>query len=371
MKRKNLFFASAMMLLIAGCGQQTPEKEATKTSASTVPDLGSEKFWQRTTDGSIVVTPDNFIRAESDLYLAGQVADGAFGKFKHTRDVAPVDNQLVIRLNRDTIYSAAVFDLDAGPVTVTLPDSQGRFMSMLVINQDHYNPLVGYEAGDYVLSRELVGTRYGMVAIRTLANPNNEADMKAARALQDAIAVSQPGGPGKFDIPSWDQASQAKVRAALLQLAGSLPDMRYSAGAGPEDVDAVRRLIASAAGWGLNPDKDAIYLNVNPEQNDGKSVYQLTVKEVPVEAFWSISVYNREGYYEPNDENAYTVNSVTGVKNDSGEMVIQFGDCGDAVPNCLPVVEGWNYMVRLYRPDDSILKGEWQFPEAVLVSEGQ
>ena len=73
MKRKNLFFASAMMLLIAGCGQQTPEKEATKTSASTVPDLGSEKFWQRTTDGSIVVTPDNFIRAESDLYLAGQV----------------------------------------------------------------------------------------------------------------------------------------------------------------------------------------------------------------------------------------------------------------------------------------------------------
>ena len=230
---------------------------------------------------------------------------------------------------------------------------------------------MGYEAGDYVLSRERVGTRYGMVAIRTLANPNDEADMKAARALQDAIVVSQPGGPGKFDIPSWDQASQAKVRAALLQLAGSLPDMRYSAGAGPEDVDAVRRLIASAAGWGLNPDKDAIYLNVNPEQNDGKSVYQLTVKEVPVEAFWSISVYNREGYYEPNDQNAYTVNSVTGVKNDSGEMVIQFGDCGDAVPNCLPVVEGWNYMVRLYRPDDSILKGEWQFPEAVLVSEGQ
>lgn len=369
MKRENLFFASVMMLLIAGCGQQTPEKEAAESSASTVPDLGSESFWQRTRDGSIVVTPDNFIRAESDLYLTAQAADGAFGKFKHTREVAPVDNQLVIRLNRDTIYSSAVFDLDAGPVTVSLPDSQGRFMSMLVINQDHYNPLVGYEAGDYELTRELVGTRYAMVAIRTLADPNDPEDMKAANVLQDAIAVSQPGGPGELETPQWDHASQEKVRGALLQLAGSLPDMRYSAGAGPEGVDPVRRLITAAAGWGLNPDKDAIYLNVNPDKNDGKNIYQLSVKDVPVKAFWSVSVYNRDGYYEPNEQNAYTVNSVTGVKNDAGDIVIQFGGCEGAVANCLPVVEGWNYMVRLYRPDESILNSEWQFPKAVLVGE--
>ena len=38
----------------------------------------------------------------------------------------------MIRLNRDTLYSSAVFDLDAGPVTITLPDAGKRFMSMLV-----------------------------------------------------------------------------------------------------------------------------------------------------------------------------------------------------------------------------------------------
>ena len=330
----------AVVMLLAGCDQQPGDNSTASVQGSAVPDLGSESFWQRTQEGSIVVTPDNFIRAESDLYMAAQKADDAFGKFKHTREVAPVDHQLVIRLNRDTIYSAAVFDLDAGPVTVTLPDSQGRFMSMLVINQDHYNPLVGYESGDYELTRDLVGTRYAMVAIRTLADPNDPADMKAANALQDAIAVSQPGGPGELEIPHWDHASQEKIRSALLQLASTLPDMRYSAGAGREDVDPVRRLIAAAAGWGLNPDKDAIYLNVNPDNNDGESIYQLSVKDVPVGAFWSVSVYNREGYYEPNEQNAYTVNSVTGVKNDAGEIVIQFGGCEDVVPNCLPVVEG-------------------------------
>ncbi len=47
-------------------------------------------------------------------------------------------------MNRDTLYSAAVFDLDAGPVTIALPDAGGRFQSMQVINQDHYTPLVTY-----------------------------------------------------------------------------------------------------------------------------------------------------------------------------------------------------------------------------------
>ena len=41
-------------------------------------------------------------------------------------------------MNRDTLYSAAVFDLDAGPVSITLPDAGRRFLSMQVINEDHY-----------------------------------------------------------------------------------------------------------------------------------------------------------------------------------------------------------------------------------------
>src|SRR4051812_37222303 len=81
---------------------------------------------------SVPVTADNFTRAESDLYFSGVVKNGGFGKFDHTREPAPLDKQTVIRLNRDTLYSAAVFDLDAGPVTITLPDAGTRFMSLQV-----------------------------------------------------------------------------------------------------------------------------------------------------------------------------------------------------------------------------------------------
>jgi hypothetical protein len=61
------------------------------------------------------------------MYFGGVVKNGGFGKFDHTRDPAPLDKQTVIRLNRDTLYSAAVFDLDAGPVIITLPDSGTRY----------------------------------------------------------------------------------------------------------------------------------------------------------------------------------------------------------------------------------------------------
>jgi hypothetical protein len=82
----------------------------------------------------IPVSADNFVRAESDLYFGSIVKDGGFGKFFHNREPTPIDHQLVIRMNRDTLYSGAVFDLDAGPATITLPNAGGRFMSMQVID---------------------------------------------------------------------------------------------------------------------------------------------------------------------------------------------------------------------------------------------
>jgi len=49
-------------------------------------------------------------------------------------------------MNRDTIYSSGVFDLDASPITITLPEAGKRFMSMQVISQDHYTLDVLYNA---------------------------------------------------------------------------------------------------------------------------------------------------------------------------------------------------------------------------------
>ena len=308
------------------------------------------------------VTADNFIRAESDTVFTGLVAQGGFGKFYHNRQLTPIDNHTVQRANRDTLYSTGVFDLDAGPVTITLPDPGTRFLTMIVIDQDHYVFTVVYGAGSHKLSREQTGTRYAVAAIRTLVDPNDPKDVAQVNALQDAVKVEQPGGPGRFEVPNWDKASQKKVRDALVVLGETIPDWRHAAGH-RNDVDAVRHLIVTATGWGLNPDKDAIYLNVTPGKNDGATIQKLDVKDVPVDGFWSISLYNAEGFFEPNNLNAYTINNITAKKSD-GSVAIQFGGCDGKIPNCLPIVAGWNYMVRLYRPSPEILNGTWKFPQA-------
>jgi hypothetical protein len=130
---------------------------------------------------------DNFIRAESDRYFSAvALNEDGFGKFEHKREVSPIDHQNIIRQNRDTLYSAGVFDLDAGPVTITLPDAGNRFMSMQVIDEDQYSPPAIYEPGPHTLTKEKIGTRYVLAAVRTLVNPADPADVERARALQDA-----------------------------------------------------------------------------------------------------------------------------------------------------------------------------------------
>jgi hypothetical protein len=314
---------------------------------------------------AILVTAENFERAETDMYFSVVVKAGGFGKFEHHREPAAIDNQTVVRLNRDTLYSAAVFDLDAGPVTITLPDAGERFMSMMLEDEDQYAPAVVYGAGRYTYAREQIGTRYLMVGIRTLVDPADPKDLAKVHALQDAIKVEQKAS-GIFETPSWDPASQKTVREALITLSATLPDMNGAFGA-KGDVDPVRHLICTASAWGGNPQKDAIYLNVTPALNDGHVVYRLHVKDVPVDGFWSISVYNAEGYYEANSQGAYSLNSVTAKKNADGSVDVQFGGCNGEIPNCLPTMKGWNYMVRLYRPRPEVLSGKWAFPEALAV----
>ena len=317
--------------------------------------------------GGVPVTLDNFIRAETDLYFSVvALKEGGFGKFEHHRELAPIDAQTVIRMNRDALYSAAVFDLDAGPVTLTLPDAGKRFMSLQLIDEDEYSLPAIYEAGPHTLTRERIGTRYVLAGIRTLVDPTDPADIGKVHALQDAIKVEQRSA-GTFDVPRWDLASQKKIRDALIVLGTTITDTSHAFGT-RDEVDPVQRLVCAATTWGGNPRKDAIYLNFTPPKNDGRTIYRLSVKDVPVDGFWSISLYNASGYFEKNPHDAYSLNNITAKKGPDGSVQVQFGGCDGKVPNCLATMDGWNYTVRLYRPRPEILSGRWKFPEAVAVN---
>jgi Protein of unknown function (DUF1254) len=139
---------------------------------------------------SVPVTPDNFNRAETDMIFADSVKTQGLDKFLHQGKPMSIDFPIV-RPNRDTLYSLAVFDLEAGPLAITLPNAGQRFMSMQVIDEDHYTPDVFYKAGSYTFTRDKIGTRYVSLGVRILVDPNDPEDVKQVHALQDAITVTQ------------------------------------------------------------------------------------------------------------------------------------------------------------------------------------
>lgn len=314
------------------------------------------------------VNAATFIRAESDTYMRNIVAqNGGLGVLVHQRSVVALDAQTIIRMNRDTLYSSAVIDLAAGPVTVTLPEvSDGRYVAMQVVNQDHLTPMV-LRDGRHELTQDSVGTRYAALLVRVFADPASEADLAAAHAVQDGIVLEQATA-GVLDLPDWDKTTLDAARKALLDL-GALGTAGFGVQMGKAgEVDPIAHLVATAVGWGLNPPSEAVYLFPALATNDGTTVHRLTLRDIPVDGFWSVSVYNKDGFFEPNDIGRNSVNNVTGVKDADGAITVQFGGCSSTGPdNCVPITEGWNYVVRLYRPRAEVQDGSWTLPVAAVV----
>jgi len=264
-------------------------------------------------------------------------------------------------MNRDTLYSAVIVDISKG-ATLAIPDTGDRYISIMIVNEDHYINKVYHKAGTYDLTMDEFHTPYVMVSARTLVDSSDPADIKKVNAIQDQITI-KAASARPYTHPNYDQVSYKATYGPLIELSRGLTDSKRTFGK-KEEVGKVRHLLGTAYGWGGLPEHEAQYLNVEPNLPVG--AYQLTVKDVPVDAFWSIAVYNKDGFFDENKYNAYSVNNISGTPNKDGSFTIHFGGNPESV-NYLPIQEGWNYIVRLYQPRKEILDGLWIFPAAKKV----
>jgi hypothetical protein len=309
----------------------------------------------------VSVNVSNFVRAESDTMIRANMSmlGVEIGEFVHLREPTTPQNQPVIRMNQDTLYSGTVLDLSK-PVQITLPEADGRYMSMHVVSQDHYM-LFESEPGTYELTEDKVGTRFALLTVRTFVDITEPADIAAVHALQDAIKISG-GGSGPFEAPDWDLEDLKLARKALSDLGSLGFDTTYAFGT-RDEVRPIDHLIAAGAGWGGLPPAAAYYTMGRVDADDGETPHVVTVKDVPVDAFWSITIYNADGYLEANDFDVNNYNNFTAKPTDDGSYTIHFGACDDRRVNCIPITPGWNYAIRMYQPRDEILDGSWTFPK--------
>ena len=305
------------------------------------------------------VTAENYIRAETDFAFADfqKNAGGKINHFYYIRKPTPLNEQPVVRMNRDTLYAGAVVDTKGG-ATLTIPKfPDNRYFSVLVIDNDHYAPTVFYEPGTHKIPSD---TNYVALVQRIqLMNPADPADVKLVNDLQDKITI-KASSANPFPAPKWDKESMLALRAQyekeFQKFAQYEPDWMGPRG----QVNEKTRHLAAAGAWGLFPEKDAVYINYTGPADPGKC-YTATYQVPEHKAFWSITVYGKDGFMK-SDNNIVNDRNVT--LNDKSTFTVYFGSkelCGDK-PNRLDISEGWNFLMRVYRPGASVLSREYKLP---------
>jgi hypothetical protein len=272
---RSIGFFSLYSLLVA-CADD-PDA-ATNSNSAPAPDL-------------VAVTLDNYETAESDLAFTNITKIVGSNEFFHFPvEAFDLDNQTVVRMNRDTIYSGAIVNVSEG-ATVTLPESDGRYMSAMIVQNDHYIDQVFKTPGDHAVDAD---TKFVMVAIRIRANINDPEDGDKIRALQQAIRLSA-NATDPHVMPNYDMEQMEALRNELAAEAaekGSLNNMQGARGT----VDKHMHLLGTAAGWGLLPDANARYLSYG--QEDGQGCFQASYSVPPFNepGFFSITMYNADGW---------------------------------------------------------------------------
>ena len=355
-----------------------------------------------------LVTVELYGRAETDLMFTKYLhAAQAFTRFFHIRELTAVDvkeKQKIVRMNRDTLYSVAIIDFakcTPSGVKIVFPPSDvigERYVNAQVISQSHESVASKYPTDDddrrtgINFTRGDVGTDKAWLMIRTFTDGSG-GDLRQAHAVQDAFRIAPindiEGDEESCDearleflqsAQMWDQQSLATVRDLLksLQTHSSVTPAKYF-GANRDSLNFIYYLFGVATGWGGLPASESMYFfgPTDPDVNtNGHVAYQMAIsnKNLPLKrnlktgkflGFWSITVYDKDGFMVPNALSVYNINSATvAYVGDTANITFApEATCVASPTNCLPITPSWNYIIRMYIPDQSLIDGSYKMPK--------
>jgi hypothetical protein len=312
---------------------------------------------------------------------------GAPALVKAGQDILP-------RSNNDTYYGGASLLLDNGNGPVVLESSarsEDRFSSFQLVDERNANYRnIVFPNGKYTLyfgekpariegEAIEVPSAFSVVIARVeVKNKDDPEDVAAAKAVFNGMRVTgaPPDEFPRLDLLSRyspDVATEAHRRMA--EVFATVPFTETIVGPGQEPGRDVPRLYHSAGtkgGWGGPDPSHSAYENVFVDENGDElrgsnGTYAVTTAEPPVDAFWSVTVYDtdRGGLLHPNDEDRYHINDTLAVRNDDGTVTFTFKQvCEVSDLNCLEVPPGrFDLTIRYFLPHQEIVLGAWRFPK--------
>jgi hypothetical protein len=395
-------------------------------------------------------------------------AFGPMNEFHHKRAYPPASDRSVVRLNFDTLYSKAWLNLTDGPMIVSVPDTEGRYylLPMLDMWTDVFaspgKRTTGTMTGNFAIalqcwngtlpagvSRIDAPTPYVMIVGRT--QTNGVSDYDAVHKVQDGYRItplsqwgkeaqkppitydptidmktpplvqvnSMPAStfftyaaevikknpphitdeplvaqmksigiePGKsFDFEKLDPATQMALEKAtvdgLEMINESIPIIGKVVNGWSMNTNTMgvygnyylKRAVIAMIGLLANLPEDAIFpqllVDANGKDLNGNNSYLLHFNKSelpPVNAFWSATMYDAQGFQVANELNRFAIgdrDNLTYNKDGSLDIYIQHGSPGpDKESNWLPAPKGpLSVVMRLYWPKMEALDGRWVPP---------
>ena len=290
--------------------------------------------------------------------LNGQALAGGVNKFVHRPTLTPTDDQPVVRMNRDSYYSMAVVNVTEG-ATVTLPEvPEGKYLSMQPVTEDHRIQPMSYSGGTYELATHTGTHVYVILRYDATFTPEE------VKAYHDQTSI-QAGSDVMFSAESVNKASFDATEKALKIKGQEITKAEGPLAAGigrftaPTDdtrsqYSPAKHQTAAAMGWGGAQMRDNIYEIVPDMPAEG--CYQSTFEDPKNHAFWSFTVYNKQGFMFDDVAN---VNSELATPNADGTYTVSLG-CGADAPNRIPISNDsgvFNVTIRHYRPSDRVIEG--------------
>ena len=304
-----------------------------------------------------------------------------------SRALLKAGEDTVVRSNNDTLYKMAWVYLGEGPVVLRSASPSDERFSSFQLQDDrnaNYRNII-HPAGEYTLYHgetpaaltgeavEVPSPLSAVIVRIEVRDANDPADLADALAVFDGITIE---GPVIEHLPvvdvlnAFDEQVEQEALRRMEQTMRTVPyrDMVVAPGQGPgKDVPFLNHATGTKEGWGgpatSHSSYEAMYTDDAGETLDGsQGEYILVTEEPPVNAFWSVTVYDTAtGRFHPNERDRYHINHTTAVKDDRGTVTFHFkASCGDADQNCLEVPAGpFDVAARYYLPEPEIMSGEW------------